>query len=536
MPLPVSLSSLGISQELAADVVLVFGTSGEPWISLKKLAYRGQEIDGEVVLAQELHQIRTYRSSFSLATVAVQSDYRFGGLANLPLLEVTAGREALTTGSIQFLQSLVTEVERFVSERLAACEMSDSNTRFMAWVQRHGRYDLCGHLKVRFEPDNRNVSLEGLKDLSSGGALNVFAGSDQDAIDSFATEEKPLVVLSVRQPRRGCEETYLHKYCNITEVADKPTVLTVKPESAWSLGESALAFRLVSTLESDYFVQASVELGKITHNLPLLVNASRQPIIIAVDSESSTISPILELYKTDYPALAGLIKDFVRTAIFPKIANLVPSSRKGGAEAFLKAIRRPRDVFEYEQTDLGSLTNMWLNFLDGTITLTGAARQSTNIVRSTVQVLEPSSAVPVASVLSDAVENQRIIDQLQQVGAEDDPLVALPPVTRLETESESKVLVAKEGEAPFNGYRCFIAITDRVRRDQGEFFLQPHRTEIVWGGQKCLFIFQHHSGEFGLYYELQGSDRLASKPGGQAFRTSTIVLNNKIFIPVPVID
>jgi molecular chaperone HtpG len=35
--------------------------------------------------------------------------------------------------------------------------------------------------------------------------------------------------------------------------------------------------------------------------------------------------------------------------------------------------------------------------------------------------------------------------------------------------------------------------------ERGEFFLQPHSTSVVWGGQKVLFVFEHHSGQFGLY-------------------------------------
>jgi molecular chaperone HtpG len=41
------------------------------------------------------------------------------------------------------------------------------------------------------------------------------------------------------------------------------------------------------------------------------------------------------------------------------------------------------------------------------------------------------------------------------------------------------------------------------------------------------------SGQFALYYELQGSELLADTPGGRAFPTCTIVLKNQIYIPVP---
>jgi molecular chaperone HtpG len=67
----------------------------------------------------------------------------------------------------------------------------------------------------------------------------------------------------------------------------------------------------------------------------------------------------------------------------------------------------------------------------------------------------------------------------------------------------------------------------------GEFFLQPHRTTIVWGGQKTLFIFMHHSGQFGLYYDLQTGEPVEATAGGGAFPTATIVLKDRLFIPIP---
>lgn len=66
----------------------------------------------------------------------------------------------------------------------------------------------------------------------------------------------------------------------------------------------------------------------------------------------------------------------------------------------------------------------------------------------------------------------------------------------------------------------------------GEFFLQPHRTSIVWGGQKTLFIFIHHSGDFGLYYDLQTREPIEAAAGGGSVSTATIVLKNRIFIPI----
>jgi molecular chaperone HtpG len=69
--------------------------------------------------------------------------------------------------------------------------------------------------------------------------------------------------------------------------------------------------------------------------------------------------------------------------------------------------------------------------------------------------------------------------------------------------------------------------------EKGDFFLQPHRTSVVWGGQKALFIFEHHSGEFGLYYDLQTQNLISDQSGGGSFQTCTIVMKNRVFIPIP---
>ena len=103
----------------------------------------------------------------------------------------------------------------------------------------------------------------------------------------------------------------------------------------------------------------------------------------------------------------------------------------------------------------------------------------------------------------------------------------------MEISSAHKLLVIEENEPALRGYRCFLAITDKAREQMGEFFLQPHLTSVVWGGQKTLFIFMHHSGEFGLYYDLQTREIVNAPAGGGTYPTCSIVIRDKIFIPVP---
>ena len=84
-----------------------------------------------------------------------------------------------------------------------------------------------------------------------------------------------------------------------------------------------------------------------------------------------------------------------------------------------------------------------------------------------------------------------------------------------------------------SGYTCFLSLSDRVQREKGEFFLQPHTTEVVWGGRKVVFIFQHHSGRFGLYYDILCPALVGAASGGGPRLTSTILTKGRTFIPVP---
>ena len=111
--------------------------------------------------------------------------------------------------------------------------------------------------------------------------------------------------------------------------------------------------------------------------------------------------------------------------------------------------------------------------------------------------------------------------------------VATPAISRTDIETDAKLLTLQQDQPAINGYRCFIAITDRIFDEKGDFFLQLHKTDIVWGGQRALFVFEHHSGEFGLYYDIQAPDVISSESGGGPRRSATLFLKNKVFIPVP---
>ncbi len=499
--------------------------AGEVWAKVEELRFDGVPTKGEIVVRQGEGPIRTFRNGFGLAVSSAHSVYGFGGVANISILEPTAGREALTTASMQLLQEAITDLDRLVSLSLGCLPESDLNTPFMRWSLDNGRLDLCGQLKVKVEPADQRRTLGELRREGEERTIRYFAGTDQTMITAMASDESPLVLLAAARPRHRVEQQYLQQYCNAEELTDQPSVLNVKGPRDWTGAEQAIAFRVTTVLASDYFLTTDVVLGDLSHDLPALVDTDCDPPLLILDPQASTFVVIAGLYADDYPMFGSMVKDFVRNVVFPRVADLVPSSTREGAEAFLKSIRRTRDVFEYEADDLQNFDSIWSRYLNGEITMEEATKRSVATAQQSVQVFERQATRNLSEVVTD-------VPTIEPSTAEPNTDPA-PPILRSDAETDAKLMVVPDDEQKVQGYRCFIALSDRTRKDRGEFFLQPHATSVVWGGQKVMFVFEHHSGEFGLYYDLQANHVVAPESGGGPFPTATMILRNRIFIPIP---
>lgn len=523
----VTHTSRKIGTRMTADVTVILSNNADLWLHFTNILWDSRSIPGKLVLRTGHANLRTFRSGFGLAIASVNSLYQFGGIADLLILEPTAGREAITVDGLQLLQSMMTDIDLFASEFLAERDESDSSTPFMNWVVGHKRYDLCGKLRMTINPGDR-ILLEEVAQRSKAKPMLLYEGSDQGIVKTHASDDTPLLVLSRTNPRRKCEQGFLKNRAKVEQISDTPTVKGRRTYSQMSSAESGLAYRVETILETDYFVKCNVEFGFISHSLPVLAQRRKEHVTITLNPEGPTVKLLIDLFQTEYDAFGSMAKDFVRTVLFPRIADYVPSSTRQGAEAFLRAIRKPREVFEYADEDLGNLPSIWADYTEGRISLDEAVIRSQNAVRSSIQVVD--GATSAKEVVPDVIENEQTLNVADNSEQNLDPS---PGITRLEIKSSAKLLVIEKNEPALRGYRCFIAITDKSREEMGEFFLQPHTTSIVWGGQKTLFIFMHHSRQFGLYYDLLTREIVEAPAGGGAYPTCSIVLKDRIYIPIP---
>ena len=87
---------ISIGSRMIADVLVVLSNNADILIKLTNILWDSLPIDGKLVLRSGHSNLRTFRNGFGLATASVGSTYQFGGVADLNVLEPTAGREAIT--------------------------------------------------------------------------------------------------------------------------------------------------------------------------------------------------------------------------------------------------------------------------------------------------------------------------------------------------------------------------------------------------------------------------------------------------------
>ena len=473
---------------------------------------------GSVVLLQDRNVIRTMRSGFGLATIALQSHYQWGGVVDLPFLTPTAGREALDAASAQLLQQVISAIDALVSPMAAEHPECFANDGFLRWLLATRQFQLCGPLEVTARPFTQPEQLES---VVKRHGLKFYSGRDESAIRRYASEDEPLIVLSRRTPRRDCELGYLTSH-GIREIDTRPRVENELRTEDSTFAHTALATRIERVLEEDYFLATDIRFGTITGGLPMLVTDTGKPVVIYVDPGSSSVAPLLALYRDDFDAFGPFVKDFIRSTVFSRIADLVPSSTREGSEAFLRHLRANREWFEYELSDRANLEEIFEQVTGGHLTIDEARKRLASTESSFLDV-SPAATAPLSSVIREPRDERSM--QFRP-----DPFSATPGIDRRDEKTQARILTS---EAPVNGYRCFLSISNRVQRDKGHFFLQPHSTEVVWGGRKVLFVFQHHSRRFGLYYDILCPGLVGTGSGGGPKPTATILTKNRTFIPIP---
>jgi len=512
-----------------ADVLIKCDYNARVSASVSNISISREAIDGVAYLRQDSGHLWGLRSSFGLAPIPISSFYSLGGILNLSILLPTAGREALSRGSIDLASKLIKLVEECATITLSESEISNRSNAFMSYILSTGKISLAGKLQPKVEPE-QEMTLEELKEYSQNQTVNYYDGADVGLIKSLATPDKLLIVLSRSSPRRQVEAQFIQQFLKAEKIVDTPRILKVYPESEYEMDEVSFVVLTKNILEDDYALQnVEIRFADLTHNLPLLVSSPTQGTVeIAIQRRHPTVQPILRCYHDSRDVFPGFIKDYVRVYIYPQIRSWVPSSTKEGADALQTILKKKRELYQIGIDDIG-LTSAFSEFLAGKVSFNEVINKFSALKNTQTQEIARNNIGSLETEIPDLVENP--IQPPKEAS-----LLAFQPspaILRTEVGTDKKLLVVDKQSPVLNNFKMFLAISERAFKEEYFFFVAPHATRIIWGGHRIIFIFTHASSGFSLYYDIELFEDVGGLAGGGVYPTTTIVTKNRIFIPIP---
>jgi molecular chaperone HtpG len=512
------------SFDVAAD------SNGQVLIHASNITLSGNPIEGSLVLFQGGRQLMGLRSYFGLAPIPPIGVYQLGGVANLSFLKPTAGREALSRESISQVTQLVGLAEWAASYALAETDMSDKNNAFLQWVINNNQFGLAKNISILVRPDDSDVALAKLKEIIGGRTAHYYLGSDLQIIRTFANEGSCLLSVAQSNPRRAVHLNYINNVLKIPQVPDSVQVVRTYGPQELNSKEVSVLVRIASILRDDYLISdAEPVLADISHNVLVYPQKKGEQLKIYIARSSPFLPNLIGFYDKAYELFAQFMKDFVRVQIYPRIQEYVPSSTRDGVEALRKILERNRELYRYEETEIGDFEGVLGEYLKGGLSFTQMLKEAQSRARPYTQVVSSHQVGSVEHEVPGVVDSP--IAQTDDEGAE---LTAAPPIIRESVTSTMKILTTSEKYPQLNNFTMLLGLSDRLFRTESEFFNNPHTTRILWGGHRVVYIFTEVTGRLNLYYDIELRKPIdQSNSGGGMFRTTTLITKNRIFVPVP---
>jgi len=260
------LGSIELNQQgFKARFSVSADTNGQVLIIVTDISISETPITGEMALLQGGGQLMGLRSLFGLAPIPVAGNYQFGGFANLPFLQPTAGRDALNRDSINQATTLVSLAERAASQCLADTTLADRSNSLLSWISTNGRYDLAKRVTILVHPNEENVALGDLKNYVGTRTAYQYGQNDKGIIGTFANENSFVVQVSPNQPRRKVQQQYLTSILKIQQIPTSAQILKVYAGKELEIAEASVLFRIASILRDDYWSDVEVFFAEISH-------------------------------------------------------------------------------------------------------------------------------------------------------------------------------------------------------------------------------------------------------------------------------
>jgi molecular chaperone HtpG len=331
-------------------------------------------------------------------------------------------------------------------------------------------------------------------------------------------------------PRREVQLRYLVDVLGIGQVPDQAQVTRVYEAADLTAPEASIIVQIASILRDDYLIPDVQPLfAEISHRVSILCIKDGDQLKIYISRSNAIVTPLLELYGKAYDLFRQFMKDFVRVQIYTKIQEHVPSSTRGGVDALRKILERNRELYRYEETEIGDFEGVLGEFLKGEKNLSQVLRTAYSWTRSQSQSVSDHQIGSVEHEVPGVVDSP-VAAEVEE-GLESTPS---PPIIRDSVSTDMKILTTLEEYPQLNRFTMLLGLSERLMRTEAEFLRNPHTTRILWGGHRIVYIFTDATGGLNLYYDIELRQPIDhSKAGGGMFPTTTLITQNRIFVPVP---
>ena len=514
--------------QLSGTLSTYINTQARVLARIKDISLSNNPVQGEAFLFQGGGHTFGFRNLFGLAPIPVSGVYGFGGLVNLSILHPTAGREALSRESIQFVTNLVAMVEAEVSKDIAETDSADQNQQFQQYILSHGSISLAKNVKITVLPGrNRQIPLGDVRDFESLKSKHFYAGQDSTIQQQFSGEDANLFHVSQANPRRKLQSRFLREISAVREVPEEVLVERFN-QTQLTLEETVFLVRLRGVLLDDYFMpDVDAAFATISHGVSLRIKKKGETLHILLARDKPAVRMVVEAYQSAPEVFNGFVIDFVRQHVYPQIRDQVPSSLRQGRDALYRRLKENEDLFRYDLSDFGEAESLLADYLAGKVNIEQLIKSSAGHGGGLRQEVRREQVGSVEEEFPDIIG-------AEEDAPPDNEYEASPPILRLELTSDMKVLTVREAHSKLNGFQMFLSLSDRLARIEGDFLRHPHTTKLMWGSHRIIYIFRNSTGDMNLYYDLKLKEPLElDTTGGAMFPTTTIVTKERIFVPVP---
>jgi molecular chaperone HtpG len=379
-------------------------------------------------------------------------------------------------------------------------------------------------------PEDKEVPMGQIKLQIGTRSAHYYWGNDAHILATFVGESTCLLHLVQASPRRQVQIYYIIYFVRIPQVPDAVTITRVYAPSDLTSSEAAVLIRTAFILREDYLIaDAEPMLADISHAVTVYAEKKGDQLKIYIARSSSLLPPMLAFYDKAYNLFTQFMKDFVRVQIYPRIQQFVPSSTRDGVDALRKILERNRELYRYEEGEMGDFEGILGEYLLGNKSFSQVLEQAHSRSRPQTQSVSSHQVGSVENEVPGVVDSPvtpRVDEGLE--------FAAMPPIIRDSVSSNMKILITAARYPQLNNFTMLLGLSDRLVRTEGDFFRTPHTTRILWGGHRVVYIFTEATGRLSLYYDVELREPInRAKASGGMFPTTTLITKNRIFVPVP---